>query len=479
MWKKILIVVLILGVAGAGFLFVNSKKTVSTTPSLIQVKTLAIQPESLETKVDADGTIVVKHEEEIKASNVGIVTEVYVEESSIIEAGEQIIRLDDDSLQNSLHTTRLSYAEAEQNYQKLLRKFNTQDEENQIKLAEARDNVEIAKSSFDKDQISLENQRATAETRVDHAKDQLVKSEKEHENKKILFEKGAISRKELEQTEEALKKANEEYAQAQEDLTILVEETIPTSLKLSQLKVTNAENQIKLLESSIQNTKVTRSELEVAKLRVETASRNLQDIKEQLKELVTTSPMSGTIIELVVKKGDKVAEGVTIGKVASVDELIIEAWVDEIHINQIQQDQKVYISSDAFDQELEGKVVSIAPIATKQGNINRFKTEVEIIDDLGLLRPGMFVNTEIQTNYLESTLSVPPLAVLGQEEKYVMVLKDGIAEKREVELGLRTLTKVEVKGINEGEKVIVGPYPVLKTLQPGTSVVDMQNQGNQ
>lgn len=479
MWKKILIVVLILGIVGAGYFFVTSKKSASTTTNVVQVKTLAVKPESLETKIDADGTVTAKDEQEIKASNVGIITEVYVKEGSVIEEGDQIIRLDDESLQNSLNTTRLSYAEAEQSYQKLLSRFKSQDEENRIKLAEASDNVEIAKSSLNKEQISLENQRATAETRVDHAEDQLVKIEKEYENKKILLEKGAISRKELEQTEDALDKAKEDYLKSQEELKVLVEETIPTSLKLSQLKITNAENQIKLLESSIQNSKVTKSELEVAKLRVKTALNNLQDLEDKLEKLVTSSPMSGTVIQLVAKKGDKIVEGVTIGKVASVDELIIEAWIDEIHINQTQLGQKVSISSDAFEQELEGKVISIAPIATKQGNINRFKAEVEIIDNLGLLRPGMFVNTEIQTNYLESTLSVPPLAVLGEEEKYVFVLKDGIAEKREVELGLRTLTKVEVKGINEGEKVIVGPYPVLKTLQPGTAVVDMQNQGNQ
>ena len=116
--------------------------------------------------------------------------------------------------------------------------------------------------------------------------------------------------------------------------------------------------------------------------------------------------------------------------------------VDEIDVNSVAAGQNVRISSEAFNDELEGVVTFVAPGGTLVGNIIKYKTQIDIVDDKGLLRPGMFVNAEIITKRLEDALAIPSLAILGDEEKFVYVVEDGVARKRPVEVGMRTLNKV-------------------------------------
>lgn len=477
MWKKVIIFILILGILGGGFFFWQSTKTASTEPQALNVKTLEMQPGSLVTKVNADGTVVAKTEKEIKARMGGLVTQVFVEAGQRVEKDQQIIRLDEENLHRSLATAQLAFVEAEQSYDKISQQYATQDEESRLKLADAEDQVTIARSSLQKEQISLDIQKSTAEKRVTDLEAKVKKLEKEFTDKKLLYEKDAIPRKDLEQATEGLQDMRNELDVAKKDLRILVDETIPTSLKLAELKIIGAENQLKLSETSLKNNRISPQELAVAKLRLENAEDNLKNLQDQLAKIVTDSPLSGTIVDLAVTEGDKILEGATLGKVASVEELIVHAWIDEIHINQIALGQKALVMSDAFEVQLQGEIVAIAPVATKMGNINRFKTEIELTDCQGLLRPGMFVNTEIVTNQRESVIAVPPLVIQGHGEKYLFVLKDGLAEKRQVELGLKNLTKVEVNGVEAGEKVIIGPYPILKMLESGTPVNDIKNQG--
>ena len=115
----------------------------------------------------------------------------------------------------------------------------------------------------------------------------------------------------------------------------------------------------------------------------------------------------------------------------------------------------------------------LLPQCTNVGNINKYRTEIDIIDAKGLLRPGMFVNVEIITNRLEDVIAVPSLAILGDDEKFVFVVEEGMARKRPVEVGMRSLSKVEIRGVEAGEKVIIGPYSTLITLDDGKPVFEM------
>ena len=476
MLKKILVGVLVLVVLAGGFLFFTQKRSASSQVSQTEVKAMTAEPSGIVIKVSADGQIQPEEKVEIKAEISGLAESIIVDEGEQIDTDQSVIKLSNETLNDNLDSAKLRLAELNQNYQEILTQYKYQDNQQNLKLNDAKNNLEIAQLSLDKEKITLNNQKDKLETQLEKADNRVERTKETYQEKSYLYESDAISLSELEQAEENYTEAQKEYKNIKEELSILIEKTIPVSIQLAEMKVKNAENQLSLLKSSFQKDKITQEKIDLLKLKVDNAQNNIRGLEREQNKLKVESPQNGTILELAVNRGDKVMEGQTVGTIASIDELIVEAWVDELHINDISINQEVIILSDAISKDITGQVVSIAPAAKKQGNVNRFKVKIKFDNGEKLLRPGMFVNTEIITEAKDSVITVPPLSVMGNKDKYVYIIKDGQAEKREIKVGLKNLSKVEVVGVEAGEKVIVGPYPVLKNLKPGTPVTDKKKQ---
>ncbi|MFW5971858.1 MAG: efflux RND transporter periplasmic adaptor subunit [Bacillota bacterium] len=476
MKKKVIIFILIILVLGGGFVVVmNRGKSQQTTANVTMVKMVEAEEETLTTKVSADGTVTPEEDQGVKARLSGIVGQVFVDSGDMVEKGEKVFSLEDESLNNQLETAELNLEEVEGNYQDLLTTYRNQDQLNKLRLDESKRNLDIAVLSYQQEEASLEEQKLKLEEQLKESKKNLEKAEKKYNENKYLYERDAVPQNTLTESEEAYEQAESNYKRAQKDLNIFIEKTMPNSLNLAQLKIDNASNQLEYLKASIESEKITENDLEMARLKVTKAEKQIKEIKDSLNKVITYAPMSGIVIDFDIKSGDKIAEGTTVGTIADLDQFIVEAMVDEIDINEVKKGQEVIISSDSFDKNLEGIVNFIAPSGTQEGNINKYRTDVTINDDKGFLRPGMFVNTEIITNSSEGIIAVPSLAIMGDEEKYVFVAKDGKAEKRIVEVGLKSLSKVEISNVEAGEKIIIGPYTVLTNLQEGASVAQADN----
>jgi RND family efflux transporter MFP subunit len=84
----------------------------------------------------------------------------------------------------------------------------------------------------------------------------------------------------------------------------------------------------------------------------------------------------------------------------------------------------------------------------------KFRVEVEVPNYGAKLRTGVFGTVLFDVQSHQNALAVPQKAVL--DGKYVFVAENGKAAKREVTLGLRNTTMIEVlDGLKEGDMVIV------------------------
>ncbi len=476
MWKKILIVVLIVVVLGGGYFLISKRSAEDVMTAMTLVKTVEAKLESITTAVDADGSVIVEDEAIIKARLAGIIREVLVENGQTVRAGEAIFSLDDEPLLDLLENTRLTLEKARGNYQTLLDTYNRQDYLNRLKIEETEQQLAIAVTSQEKDRITLEDQKKETENRVTETTEALANAKEQLDKNKYLYNHQAIPYSKLQEAEDAYKKALRHQEQAEENLRLLVDRTIPNALNLAQLRVDNAKNQLEYLKATIEKEKISQSDLELSRIEIRKTEKQIQDIERDLARLITYSPIAGTVIQLELKDGDKVLEGVSVCKIADLNNLIVEAFVDEININQVEVGQEAVISSDAFAGELKGRVSFIAPVGTKIGNINKYRTEISINEGQGLLKPGMFVNTEVITSHREETIVVPTMALLGQEEKFVYIVTDGKAEKRIVEIGLKNISQVEVIGIEVGARIIVGPFSTLHNLEDGSPVNDADSK---
>ncbi|MDH7511380.1 MAG: efflux RND transporter periplasmic adaptor subunit [Clostridiales bacterium] len=84
----------------------------------------------------------------------------------------------------------------------------------------------------------------------------------------------------------------------------------------------------------------------------------------------------------------------------------------------------------------------------------KFGVEVAVDNPDLVLRPGTFGEIAFEISTHEDALVVPQKAILSN--KYLFVVEDGKAVKREVVLGLQNATMVEItSGLAEGDEVIV------------------------
>jgi RND family efflux transporter MFP subunit len=98
-------------------------------------------------------------------------------------------------------------------------------------------------------------------------------------------------------------------------------------------------------------------------------------------------------------------------------------------------------------------IVRVAPNINATSRVLTVEAEIENVN--GLLKPGQFATVRITQSKPEPAVMIPASAVRTDgENNKVFVIKDGVAEERQVQLGLLENQMIEVKqGVQEGEMI--------------------------
>ena len=130
----------------------------------------------------------------------------------------------------------------------------------------------------------------------------------------------------------------------------------------------------------------------------------------------------------------------------------------------IKVNQLVDISVEAFqNRKFQGKIWRISP--TVDQNKRTFVAEVLVSNTAGELKPGSYARAHVPTSRTERVTVLPQRAVyyiMGANKAFV--IKDGVVEAREVKMGDRFETDVEIlEGVADGETVAVTQLSKLDT----------------
>jgi membrane fusion protein (multidrug efflux system) len=145
----------------------------------------------------------------------------------------------------------------------------------------------------------------------------------------------------------------------------------------------------------------------------------------------------------------------------------IDFSLPERHAGAVSVGQKFRFSVAARAEPVEGEILAIEPAIDAPTRSLRVRGIVENPD--GVLLPGAFVSVEIPVEQVTAGVLVPSEALVPSVSgQAVYVLRDGLAELREVEIGLRTEDAVEVRtGLAVGDTVLTSN---LLRLRPGVRV---------
>lgn len=216
-----------------------------------------------------------------------------------------------------------------------------------------------------------------------------------------------------------------------------------------------------------------KTEYDLGKNAVERSKRELAILEERLTKTKISAPFDCTILTRPVSVGQAVSgsggfnSGTEVLTIADLNNLIINAHINQADITRLHQDQDVDVSVEAVPGlTVVGRVERIAPQATIRNNIKGFAVRIFLRDVDKRIRPGMTANIKIPVASAENVVAVPLAAVFSERdpqtyktERYVYVKKgEEEYERRPVTIGVADFFFAEVQdGLSPGEVVALEP----------------------
>lgn len=215
---------------------------------------------------------------------------------------------------------------------------------------------------------------------------------------------------------------------------------------------------------------VGKSDRAIAEARIRDAEAALTQLQQRAALSTIRSPLAGVVYQLAVRRGAFLAVGEPVASVGRLDRVRVRVYVDEPELGRVGEGQPVTITWDALPGKewtgtVEKKPTSIQTLGTRQvGEV------ICTIDNPGReLIPGTNVNAGIRTAVAANALVIPKEVLRRDAEGvFVLVLRGEKVERRPVETGVASITRLEVgKGLAEGD---LAALPSDVPLKPGDTV---------
>ena len=196
-----------------------------------------------------------------------------------------------------------------------------------------------------------------------------------------------------------------------------------------------------------------------ASQKLDQARQSLQQAQDNLVKTLVLAPQNGTIVDVGVSNGGRIAAGTPVVQLADLSKLVLSVDLDEVDFPRVQTGMTAQIRFDAFPgQEIDGTITRISPVAQTSGGTTTFPLTVSFQPPPAVeLRPGMNASVSIQTAVRQNVLLIPEAALrtVGQRT-FVTVVTGGTQQEREIKVGLRSGGQVEVaSGLAEGDRVVL------------------------
>src|SRR5215469_15371497 len=364
--------------------------------------------------LNATGYIVAAHKIEVAAKVIGKVNWIGVDKGDHVREGQVLVRLEDDEYQAQLQQARGQLANLQARLDEAV--HGSRPEE----VAQAQANLDSAKADL-----------ADAKVTLDRTKELI-----------------------------------------RENLTP------KQSLDDAQARYDGANHKVNSLQKAFELVRLGPRQEEIDALRgqVEQAKGALAYAQNQLANTIIHAPVTGTILERAVEKGefvttsfvgDRGAKGYVVSP-ADLNDLEVVLDISQNDFAKLHSAQHGIVTTDAFPaRKYDGFIKEISPEANRQKATVQIKVKVVKPDDY--LRPEMNASVAFLADAKPESASnaqakpvvlVPASAV---RDGAVFVLFDGKAVRRTVKTGAANGASVRIEeGLNGGEDLILAPPAALK-----------------
>jgi len=231
----------------------------------------------------------------------------------------------------------------------------------------------------------------------------------------------------------------------------------------SQAQLDEARRVQEVAESQVASARLQRDsqqpdgiEVALAQSALEQARAALVAAQTRLGYAILRAPSAGTVLTRAVEAGDTVQPGAVLLTIAPAGDTELTVQIDEKNLGLLRLGQPALASADAYPGErFAAELAFIAPsVDALRGSV---EVRLRVPEPPPYLRHEMTVSIDIEAARREQTLMIPASAVreTGGAQPWVMVVRDGRAERQPVRLGIRGAGRVEVlEGVAVGEALV-------------------------
>lgn len=225
---------------------------------------------------------------------------------------------------------------------------------------------------------------------------------------------------------------------------------------LAELKARHAlaSTELDRLVTLVERKVVTQQALDRARSEIGQAAALVAGQTARLENYLLRAPMRGTVLRRDGEVGEIAEPGTVLFWIGEAKPLRVVAEVNEEDIPQVKVGQKALLMADAFPgRRLEATVDSITPKGDPIAK--NYRVYLALPDETPVMI-GMTVEINIIVRVSQNALLLPTNAVHGNA---VFVVEGDVLRRRELTIGIRGASEVEVlSGMSDTARV-VSPYP--------------------
>src|SRR5713101_3012594 len=273
-------------------------------------------------------------------------------------------------------------------------------------------------------QTNAQDQKALRDARA-----KVATTRATYERRQVLFEKGGISKKDLE---------------------------------TSQLDLTTAENELRLAEQTVtlRATSLNPNDRALAAARVAQAQQHLATLDAQLSYATIRAPITGIVTDQFQYQGEFAAAGGKLVTIADISQVIVKApFADTVAAELKVGDPATVLPTDTSAEEMKGKITLLS--RSSDPTNRTVEVWVTLANGGGRLRANGAAQITVSANSRNDAIVVPASAVTldasNANDGTVMVVDaQSVAHEAKVTIGIRTSDKIEItSGLQGGETVVI------------------------
>ncbi len=448
-------------------------------PAATAVDVTAVKLGNIKKKVAVVGSLSTLFNVSLSPRTAGRLIAVNVREGDFVHKGEVVAQIDPTLARSEIQQDQANVvndqakvAQAQVQYEEGIVNAN-------VAVEQARAQLASAESTLEKTTVGDQSQQKL------QAQDDLVQQQANFDNalsnynqQKELFAEGAIARSDLNnaittyQTQKALL---DNYKQA---LSLSLQGGRPEDIAAAREVVNEDKEALQNAIANLANIRVDKEVITAAQAQVAQAQATVTSAQQDLADTNLVSPINGYVSARNADPGSIASPGTAVIEIVDLTTVYYEPTVEEQDITGIHSGEPVSVQVDAFPgTTFHGTVAAVFPSASATNR--QFSLRVDIPNENGVLRPGMYARGSVTTSIAKNVVVVPLNALVPQnlgsgfsteetstgiatgtttlppEMAYVLG-SDNTARTQNVTLGIVNGTRAQIiSGLNVGDMIVV------------------------